>query len=120
MNYTFTIPFPPSVNSYWRHPSTGRLAGRTLISEAGRRYRDAIMAQSVAEKWPNFGVSRLRVDIEAWMPDRRRRDLDNVLKAALDSMTHAMLWKDDSQIDELSVKRVPTMGGMLKVKVEAL
>lgn len=121
MNHTFTIPFPPSVNTYWRHPSTGKLAGRTLISEAGRRYRDAIMAQAVAENWPEFDEeARLKVEIEAWMPDRRRRDLDNVLKAALDSMTYTGLWPDDSHIDELRITRVPTIGGMLKIKVEAL
>jgi crossover junction endodeoxyribonuclease RusA len=38
-------------------------------------------------------------------PDRRRRDLDNVLKSTLDSLTHAGVWDDDSQIDQLSVER---------------
>lgn len=116
MRATVTIPFPPSVNHYWRSVN-----GRVLISKEGRLYRDAIVAQAVAERWPNFDADEsLRVDIEAWMPDRRRRDLDNVLKAALDSMTHAGMWSDDGQIDALSIKRVPTLGGMLKVSVEVI
>ena len=115
-----TLPFPPSVNHYWRHPSTGKLAGRTLISEAGRRYREAVRALAVAEAWGKVPEgARLSVQIDAWMPDRRRRDLDNVLKAALDSITHAGVWDDDSQIDHISIRRVPTVGGMLKIRIVA-
>jgi hypothetical protein len=34
-----TLPFPPSVNTYWRAPNKGPLKGRHMISEAGRRFR---------------------------------------------------------------------------------
>jgi crossover junction endodeoxyribonuclease RusA len=30
-----TLPFPPSVNTYWRAPNKGPLKGRHMISEAG-------------------------------------------------------------------------------------
>ncbi len=113
------LPFPPSLNSYYRNVSTGKLAGRTLISEAGRRYRQAVYDLAARSSWPRFGEERLRVTIEAWMPDRRRRDLDNVLKAVLDALTHALVWRDDSQIDDLRIVRVPSLGGMLKVHVES-
>ena len=53
------------------------------------------------------------------MPDKRRRDLDNLLKATLDSLTHAGVWSDDSQIDALSIRRFP-IGGMLKVRIEEI
>ena len=115
------LPYPPSVNTYWRHPTTGKLAGRHLISEAGRRYREAVAQLAVTERWSKHAADqRLAVHIEAWMPDRRRRDLDNLLKAALDSLTYAQVFADDSQIDRLSIERHPTLGGMLKVRVEAL
>lgn len=39
MKYIFNLSWPPSVNKYWRHPTKGKLAGRHLISEEGRRYR---------------------------------------------------------------------------------
>lgn len=36
-----TLPFPPSVNTYWRHPNKGPFAGKSLISVAGRKFRSA-------------------------------------------------------------------------------
>jgi crossover junction endodeoxyribonuclease RusA len=59
----------------------------------------------------------LRVEIEAYRPDNRKRDLDNLLKAALDSMAKGMIYNDDSQIKHLTIKWAPTIGGMLKVKI---
>ncbi|EOX9973808.1 crossover junction endodeoxyribonuclease, partial [Escherichia coli] len=32
------LPFPPSVNTYWRHPNKGAFAGKSLISSAGRKF----------------------------------------------------------------------------------
>lgn len=105
------LPWPPSLNRYWRN-----VAGKTLISADGRAYREAVKLMAVEEQWPNYGESRLSVTIEAWVPDKRRRDLDNMLKSALDSLTHAGVWNDDSQIDDLRIMRGP-IGGMLKVSV---
>ena len=50
-------------------------------------------------------VGRLSVTIAAPMPDRRRRDLDNLLKCALDCLTKAGIWEDDSTIDVLTITR---------------
>ncbi len=115
------LPFPPSTNTYYRHLSGGSAAGRSLISAAGRKYRQAIQEQALVQRWKRFKPEeRLAVEIDAWMPDRRRRDLDNMLKSTLDSLTHAGLWSDDSQIDSLKIVRIPTLGGMLKIRVKAL
>jgi len=38
------------------------------------------------------------------MPDRRRRDLDNLLKSLLDAITHAGIWDDDSQVKHLEIR----------------
>lgn len=113
------LPWPPSVNHYWRHPTKGALAGRTLISEKGREFREAVLKTAQAERWPYFGPDqRLAVRILAYMPDKRRRDLDNLLKSALDALTHAGVWVDDSQIDSLLIERAPTLGGVLMVEVQ--
>jgi crossover junction endodeoxyribonuclease RusA len=58
----------------------------------------------------------LRVEIEAWPPDKRKRDLDNILKSLLDALTYAGIWEDDSQIDDLRIYRA-TIGGMVKVRI---
>jgi hypothetical protein len=43
-----TLPFPPSVNTYWRAPNKGPLKGRHMISEAGRRSRVTLALQSLS------------------------------------------------------------------------
>jgi len=106
------LPWPPTVNTYYRN-----VHGRTLISAKGRQYRQAVAELAADQEWPKFGNKRVSVQIEAWMPDNRRRDLDNILKSALDSLTHAGVWDDDCQIDGLAIWRAPLLGGMCKVEI---
>lgn len=113
-----TLPYPPSLNTYWRS-----VRGRVLISAKGRSYRTQV-AQTVmvarqsgdVSAWPI--LQRLAVRIDAAPPDRRKRDLDNITKALLDALTHAGVWLDDSQIDDLRIVRQPHMsGGQVTVTV---
>jgi crossover junction endodeoxyribonuclease RusA len=61
---------------------------------------------------------RLAVAMDAFPPDRRRRDLDNIQKASLDSMQHAGIYEDDSQVDLLVTRRkLPIPGGQLVVQI---
>lgn len=95
----FILPYPPSINHYWR-----RVGGRTLISREGRRYRNrvcALLAARGVRPWSG----RLAVRLDVYPPDRRRRDLDNVQKALLDALAHGGAYEDDSQIDRLEVER---------------
>jgi len=48
---------------------------------------------------------RLGLVIAAYPPDRRKRDLDNLLKATLDALVHTKIIRDDSDIDELGIAR---------------
>jgi crossover junction endodeoxyribonuclease RusA len=102
---SLSLPWPPSVNTYWRNVSKGRLAGRVLISEAGRKYRKDVSSLIGAFGMRKALACELSVSIIAYPPDRRRRDLDNILKSLLDSCTHAGLWLDDSQIGRLTISR---------------
>lgn len=99
-----TLPFPPSVNAYWRN-ITIRGASRTLISKKGREYRNQVIGIVGAYGARAAIADRLHVAITLHPPDKRRRDVDNYLKAPLDALTHAGVWNDDSQIDRLSVTR---------------
>ncbi len=97
-----TLPWPPTTNSYWRSPS----AGVVLVSERGRAYRKTVGWTLLEQGTPRTPLTgRLAVSIEAKPPDRRVRDLDNLLKSLLDSLAHAQVYIDDSQIDRLTVWR---------------
>lgn len=114
------LPWPPSVNTYWRSLSRGKLAGRVLVSEKGRAYRKTVGDLIAANRVVGFSVHRVAVDIEACPPDRRKRDLDNLPKAVLDALTHAGLWVDDSQVDDLRIWRSPHRTGEIVVTIRPM
>lgn len=86
------------------------------ISENGRKYREVVADNVLIQRAAKGYSGRLGVFIEAYPPDKRARDLDNILKSLLDSLTKSGVWADDSQIDDLQVKRM-TVGGMVKVQI---
>lgn len=110
---TIDLPWPPSVNTYWRH-----VGHKTLLSKQGREYRSEIGAILLLARLGSFGTSPLDVSIEAFPPDLRRRDLDNLPKALFDSLQHAGLYDDDSQIQRFSIERRGVVkGGKLTVTI---
>jgi len=106
------LPFPPSVNHYYRH-----VGPRTLISRGGRAYRERVRSILAAK-----GIKRtqgpLAVQVDIYPPDNRRRDLDNCLKGLLDALQHAGAYDDDSQIVRLiAEKRERVPGGKTVVRI---
>ena len=98
----FELPWPPSVNHYYRH-----VGPRVLISSDGRKYREKIVARFQNDRVAKY-TGPVELDIELYPPDNRRRDADNSLKCLLDTFTHAGLYDDDSQIHRLVItKREP-------------
>ena len=110
-----TLPWPPTVNTYWRN-----FNGRTIISAKGREYRKAVADQVLIQRADKQIYYAVKVEIECFRPDRRRRDLDNLLKALLDSMTHAGVMQDDALIADLRVYWADEIGGMVKVTIEGV
>lgn len=108
------LPWPPSVNHYWD-------AGRDLHTGRPRRYLSAkanefkrVVKLACARNHPCTGRVGIRVDV--YPPDRRTRDLDNLLKGLLDSITAAEVILDDCQIDEICMsRRAVHRGGMVVV-----
>ena len=99
------LPYPPSINHYWR-----RVGSRTLISREGRRFRRSVMATLAAMSIdPMSGP--LKVDVEVFPPDNRRRDVDNLQKALLDALEHGGVYDDDSQIVRLSIEKGEVVSG---------
>ena len=100
---------PPSVNNYW--VGTGRTC---KVSDRGRDFHDL-----VAMTIPQLNTtSRLKLDVTFHFPNKQRRDIDNFLKATIDSLVKCGLCVDDEQFDELSVKRGEIIkGGLIKITV---
>lgn len=114
-----SLPWPPTVNTYWRSIMSGPLAGRVLISERGREYRKHVAEQVLMLSIPRGVLTgKLAVDIHAMPPDRRARDLDNLLKGLLDSLVHAGVLADDSDIDDLRIRRFGIRpGGEIQMRI---
>ena len=94
-----TLPFPPSVNRYWRH-----VGNRVLISKEGREFREHV-TDLMKDQRVKKHQGDLIVDISLIPVDRRRRDVDNSLKALLDAMQTGGAYDDDSQIVRLTVEK---------------
>lgn len=112
---TFELPWPPSVNHYYR-----RVGPRTLISRAGREFRRRVARILAARRLPP-ALGRLAVTVEVYPPDRRRRDIDNLLKAVLDACQHGGAFPDDSRIVWLLIHRTQVVrGGRVVVTIRDL
>ena len=99
MNITLELPWPPSVNHYYRH-----VGPRVLISKDGRKYRETVARITRRAANPTF-CAPVDVDIGLYPPDNRRRDADNSLKSLLDALTCAGVYEDDSLIQKLTVTK---------------
>ena len=94
------LPYPPSANRYWRYTSRG-----VYVTKEARSYKQEIVNLTRSLNLKCYDdKQKLKVFIVCHVPDKRRRDLDNVLKITLDSLS-SIAWEDDSQIDDLRIIR---------------
>lgn len=106
------LPYPPSINHYWR-----RVGYRTILSRGGRAFRRAVYAVLAAQGVRPL-AGRLAVEIDMYPPDCRRRDIDNILKSLLDALQHGGAYFDDSQVVRLViVKQKPVTGGKIVIRI---
>jgi len=100
---SLTLPYPPTVNHYW-----GTAGKRRYIKPEGIRFRLNVAKHCYGKKRMD---GELAVYATIYPPDKRRRDLDNVLKALLDALQHAGCYDDDTQIGELHILRGDVLAG---------
>jgi Holliday junction resolvase RusA-like endonuclease len=97
---TFTVEGAPRPKARARRGA----GGRWYTPQATRDYEEAvgIAARGSGAREPLKGAVRLSIDL--WLPDRRRRDVDNCAKSICDAL-NGIAYQDDSQIVELIVRR---------------
>ena len=103
--HSFRLPFPPSINSYWRERvvknGKKQFVSRYITSQGKEFHRDVTAATRAL-----WLTGRLAVSVSLVMPDRRKRDIDNSVKIILDAMGGAGVFNDDAQVDKLFVERL--------------
>jgi len=78
--------------------------GRWYTPQVTKAYEEAVGWAARAAGVHEPCEDGVRLDIVLWMPDRRRRDLDNCAKSICDGL-NGIAYEDDSQIVELIVRR---------------
>ena len=108
-----TLPFPPSVNHYWKHSGH-----RVYLSKDAVSYRQSVQNALHCTKPLD---ARLSVSVLLHAPNKRKYDIDNRVKSLLDSLTHAGVWVDDGLIDKLTIERGNIIsGGLCVVEIKEL
>jgi crossover junction endodeoxyribonuclease RusA len=93
-----------------------------MLNAEGRAYRKAVNDQVTLQRIPRHVLTgKLAVEIIARPPDSRARDLDNLLKGILDALQHAAIVVNDSEIDDLHIRRgaVPK-GGEIQIHIREI
>jgi crossover junction endodeoxyribonuclease RusA len=87
------IPYPPSVNGIWR----GSKGGRHYLSAKYKSWREAAGLMVNAQARGKRVSGPFAVEIQASRPDKRRRDIDNIVKPILDLLASMGVTPDDSE-----------------------
>lgn len=116
-DYKFTLPYPPTINSYW-----ATFRNRRITTKRGRDYVK-LAAEKMTELKLNDEMISEKIAFEMTInpPTLRKYDVDNFTKGVFDALTKCSFWVDDEQVQKLTVKKgVKTKGGNVEVCVYLL
>ena len=122
------LPMPPSVNHYWAK-SVKRAKGKSYVhvrlSDRAHKFRNDVVAQvaDIAHRHGSIRThnGRIRAVVTLHGATKRSFDVDNYGKGLFDALTYCKVYKDDSQIDEMIVKRGDVIkGGQVSVELYEL
>lgn len=115
-----TLPYPPSWNQCYQVVRRGNGGSALILSSVGRSYK-ARVSRALRKRVGDSIDGDLAVSIDVWFPDRRRRDLDNLLKPILDVCTRGKVWADDVQVRDLHITlRGIKRGGRIQLAITPL
>lgn len=112
---SLTLPYPPSANKLWR-----AVQGRNIKSGHYREWLSRCVA-CIAMHQPEKLTGGYVLDVTAYPPDRRARDLDNLFKALNDALALAGVVSNDSKCRVINARWADEVRphGELRVKLEA-
>jgi crossover junction endodeoxyribonuclease RusA len=88
----FQIPYPPSTNRIWRQGQ-----GRVHKSQEYKDWLALASWEMRVQLGPRIVITNpFKLTVRVQRPDRRKRDLDNLLKPILDLIAHYGLIENDS------------------------
>ena len=122
---SFSLPFPPSSNTYYRSIRMGNSC-RVLLSKKGREYKKIVdeKIQALFLGSPgNFFPMQGRLECCIWLfpPNRRKFDIDNRIKPILDALQDSKVYEDDEAIDVLQVQRREIYkDGLVRIRLACL
>ena len=109
---TIELPFPPSVNRLWR-----AVKGRNIKSKPYRVWQ-AHAATELLLQNPTKHEGPVSVSIVVGMPDKRRRDLDNIAKPINDLLVHhQVIQRDDMEFVKKLTQEVDDSFTGIRVQV---
>lgn len=111
----FVLPFPPSVNGLWRASKKGNVYRSPKYAEWRTRAMWQVSAQAKRQKIDG----PYKLTVLAVKPDKRQRDLDNILKAISDALVSAAVIESDHLCQWIEARWVPD-GPECLVTVEVL
>lgn len=104
------IPYPPTINKYWhsrdiKDPYTGEIKKIVGKRPEVKKYMQDVAYLLMHQKIHALIGSKFKLEIFIYPPDKKVRDIDNLLKAILDAFQNAKIIENDFYIDTLYVER---------------
>jgi crossover junction endodeoxyribonuclease RusA len=118
-----TLPYPPTINHYklvgqLQTTKTGKLYQPRYNSPETNTYFCHVLSICMRNKIESLGKSSVTLEIYLYPPSNHRSDISNRIKILEDALVKAGCFDDDSQIDNLMVKRMPVFAlGKVEVRI---
>lgn len=93
-----TAPGDPVATARGRHGRNGHV----FTPSRSLEYQNAIALLVRSASSASELVCPFRLEARFYCSDYHRKDLDNLLKSVMDGITKSRLWRDDSQVQQLS------------------
>jgi crossover junction endodeoxyribonuclease RusA len=105
------LPYPPSANRLWVRAKRGMRRSDQYL----KWLRDAGFV-ALAARPPSI-IGKYKLSVNATRPDKRKRDIDNLIKPINDLLEHIGVVADDSDCDVVTARWV-TAGEGVTVRIE--